>query len=284
MTTFDTLKVNKPTRYHNAAIDYYTGLTQNDYIHYGYWDPLPASDDDLTLPRMRSAQAAYATKLLDTIPAGVSTILDVGCGIGGNAVTMLDRGYQVEGVAPDPIQKEKFTKKTGGRAPYHLSRFQEYQTTKTYDLVLFSESSQYMAVDDIVSGTVKVLKSGGYLLMSDMLRKDPTYTEGIFSNCHIKTEMEAALIKAGFKSIQIIDISEGIAPTLDLGSVVLRTYGLSTGKYISDLVKIAVPPIHALGQKAYKKWLEKPIEEILYSREIYDRHLCYEIQLWQLEK
>jgi MPBQ/MSBQ methyltransferase len=284
MTTTNSLKVPKSTRYHNAALDYYTGLTQNDYLHYGYWDPLPASEDDLTLPRMRAAQEAYATKLLDTIPAGVSTILDVGCGIGGNAVSMLDRGYQVEGVAPDQIQREKFIKKTGNRAPFHLSRFQEYQSTKTYDLVLFSESSQYMSVDDIVSGSVKVLQSGGYLLMSDMLRKDPNYTEGIFSNCHVKTEMEAAMIKAGFKSIQNIDISAGIAPTLDLGSVVLRTYGLSTASYVSALVEIAVPPIFALGQKAWKKWLEKPIDEILYSREIYDRHLCYEIQLWQLEK
>jgi MPBQ/MSBQ methyltransferase len=281
MTSTKSIQISKPTRYQNAAIDYYTGLTQNDYLHYGYWDPLPASPDDLTLPRMRAAQEAYATKLIDTIPAGVKTILDVGCGIGGNAATMLDRGLIVEGLAPDPIQQGKFLKKTANRAPFHLSRFEDYQTTKTYDLVLFSESSQYVSIDDLVTGTAKLLDAGGYLLIADMLRTDVDYTEGIFSNCHAKTEMEAALIKAGFQSIKIIDISAEIAPTIDLAIEVFRTYGLSTVNYISALVEIAVPPIFALGQKAYKKWLEKPIAEGLLAREFYDRHLCYEIQLWQ---
>jgi MPBQ/MSBQ methyltransferase len=284
MTDSRSLKIPKPTRYQNAAIDYYTGLTQNDYLHYGYWEPIPASPDDLTLPRLRVAQAAYATKLIDTIPAGVMTILDVGCGIGGNAATMLDRGFTVEGLAPDPIQKEKFLKKTASRAPFHLSRFEDYQTTKTYDLVLFSESSQYVSVNDLVTGTAKLIKSGGYLLLADMMRTDASYTEGIFSNCHAKPEMEAALIKAGFKSIKIIDISAEIAPTIDLTIDVFKTYGLSTVSYISALVEIAVPPIFALGQKLYKKWLEKPIEEGLLARKIYDQHLCYEIQLWQLDR
>ncbi len=276
------MQIPKATRYQNAAIDYYTGLTQTSYLHYGYWNPIPASKDDLTLPRMRVAQEAYATKLLDLIPAGVSTILDVGCGIGGNALTMLDRGFKVEGLAPDPIQKEKFLKHTSNRVPFHLSRFEDYQTTNNYNLVLFSESSQYISVDDLAQGTAKLLNPGGYLLMADMMRSDPNYTEGIFSNCHLKSELEAALIKAGFKPLQTEDISAEIAPTIDLSIETLRTYGLSTMEYISALVKIAAPPIHAIGSSLYKKWLEKPLAEGLLAREVYDRHLCYEIQLWQL--
>ncbi|WP_335119905.1 hypothetical protein [Nostoc sp.] len=33
-------KIPKPTRYQNAAIDYYMGLTNYSYLHYGYWEPL----------------------------------------------------------------------------------------------------------------------------------------------------------------------------------------------------------------------------------------------------
>ncbi len=282
MTTPTSLQISKPTRYQNAAIDYYTGLTGTSYLHYGYWQPVPASIDDVTLPRMRVAQEAYATKLLDLIPAGVSTILDVGCGIGGNAKTMLARGFNVEALAPDPLQQQKFIKYTEGKIPFHLSTFEDYQTDKTYDLVLFSESSQYISVDNLAAGTASILKSGGYLLLADMMRSDANYQEGIFSNCHLKSELEAALIAAGFKLVEIQDISAEIAPTIDLCIEAFRTYGLSTIEYISALVKIAVPPIHALGSSAFKKWLSKPIAEGLSARTIYDRHLCYEIQLWQL--
>lgn len=282
MTTSKSVKIPKATRYQNAAIDFYTGLTGTSYLHYGYWEPLPASVDDLTLPRLRVAQTAYATKLLDLIPAGVRTILDVGCGIGGNAKTMLGRGFNVEGLAPDPLQQIKFTKYTEGKVPFHLTRFEDYQTDRQYDLVLFSESSQYISVDNLATGTAKLLEPGGYLLMADMMRSDPDYNEGIFSNCHLKSELEAALVKAGFKLVQIEDISAAIAPTIDLSIETFRTYGLSTIDYISALVEIAVPPIHALGRSIFKKWLSKPIAEGLAARMIYDLHLCYEIQLWQL--
>ncbi|MEH1941275.1 MAG: hypothetical protein V7L01_13795 [Nostoc sp.] len=39
---------------------------------------------------------------------------------------------------------------------------------------------------------------------------------------------------------------------------------------------IALPPLHALGRLAFKRWLEKPIVEGLAARTIFDS------QLWQL--
>jgi MPBQ/MSBQ methyltransferase len=284
MTSTKSIQISKPTRYQNAAIDFYTGLTGTSYLHYGYWEPLPASVDDLTIPRLRVAQAAYATKLLDLIPAGVDQILDVGCGIGGNAKTMIERGFDVEALAPDPLQQQKFIKYTEGKVPFHLSKFEDYQTDRKYDLVLFSESSQYISVADLATGTAKLLQPGGYLLMADMLRSDANYTEGIFANCHVNSELHAGLVQAGFKLIQTEDISAAIAPTIDISIETFRVYGLSTIEYVSALVEIAVPPIHALGRAAFKKWLAKPIAEALSARLVYDRHLCYEIQLWQLDR
>lgn len=49
-------KIPKPTRYQNAAIDYYMGLTNSDYLYYGYWEPLPTHGEELTLTRLRVAQ------------------------------------------------------------------------------------------------------------------------------------------------------------------------------------------------------------------------------------
>jgi MPBQ/MSBQ methyltransferase len=113
------------TRYQNAAIDYYMGLTGSSYLHYGYWEPLPRSGEELTLTRLRMAQSAYAAKLLSFIPEGIKTVLGVGCGIGGNAAYLCDRGFIVEGLAPDTLQQEKFIKNTNSQVPFYLTRFSD---------------------------------------------------------------------------------------------------------------------------------------------------------------
>jgi MPBQ/MSBQ methyltransferase len=276
------IQIPKPTRYQNAAIDYYMGLTGSSFLHYGYWEPIPEKGEELTVTRMRVAQEAYAAKLLSFIPDGTKTILDVGCGVGGNAKYLCDRGFTIEGLAPDVIQEEKFIKNTDGKIPFYLTRFEDFKSNRSYDLVMFSESSQYVAVEDLAKGAARVMKSGSYLLLADMMRSDAEYKEGIFSNCHLESELDAALIATGFKLVKDEDISAAVAPTLDLCLDNFRTFGMTTFKYIADVVAIAVPPISAIGRWAYKRWLEQSIIEGLEARKIFDRHLCYKIQLWQL--
>ncbi|MBW4554637.1 MAG: methyltransferase domain-containing protein [Trichormus sp. ATA11-4-KO1] len=278
------IHISQATRYQNAAINYYLELTGSSYLHYGYWEPLPASTEDLTLVRLRIAQEAYVAKLLTFIPAGTNNLLDVGCGIGGNAAYLKDRGFAVEGLAPDPFQQKKFIDHTNGQVVFHLTKFEDFQQTHPYDLILFSESSQYIAADDLAQGAAHLLNNGGYLLLADMIRVDAKYHEGIFSNCHVASVLHAALEEAGFKLVQAEDISSQIAPTIDLCIENFRTFGLSTIKYIADLVAIAVPPLHALGRWIFNRWVQKLIVEGLEARTIFERHLCYEIQLWQLSQ
>lgn len=276
------LPISKTTRYQNAALEYYLGLTESPYLHYGYWEPLPDSVDDLTIPRFRAAQEAYAARLLSYIPTGTKTILDVGCGIGGNAAYLLERGFTVEGLAPDSFQQEQFLKNTKGQAKFHLSRFEDFQVDQSYDLLLFSESSQYMSAVDIANGAAHLLNPGGYLLLADMLRTDATYTTGIFSNCHVVAEINTAMEKAGFNLVKTEDISLQIAPSLQLYVKEFRTYGLTTLKYLGNLVEITVPLLYKLLKHFLGKWINTLITEGVDANRLFERHLSYEIQLWQL--
>lgn len=275
-------QLSSVNRYQNAALNYYLQLTGSPYLHYGYWEPLPTSVEERSLFRFRAAQEAYSKKLLSFIPPKTQTVLDVGCGIGGNAVFLLKQGLTVDGLAPDSFQKKKFLEATEGKAVFHDMKFEDFKTNVVYDLVLLSESSQYMASIDIAEGAAKILKPGGYLLLADMLRSDKFYTDGIFSNCHIVEELNQSLSQSGFVLVKREDISQQIAPTLDLAIEIFRQFGLSTGEYIGTLIKIAVPPLYALLNWAYKRWLKKAITEGLETKTIFDKHLCYEIQLWQL--
>jgi MPBQ/MSBQ methyltransferase len=58
---------------------------------------------------------------------------------------------------------------------------------------------------------------------------------------------------------------------------------MTTIKYLSDLVLIAVPPIYALLKLILSPIFGKVIEEGLTSNDIFDKHLCYQTQLWQLK-
>jgi MPBQ/MSBQ methyltransferase len=275
------IKIPKHTRYQNAALELYLGITDSVYLHYGYWEKPPASNDDLTTANFRIAQAAYIQHLASFIPDGVKHILDVGCGIGGNCIYLTDRGFTVEGLAPDRLQQEKYLFNTQGKSTFHLSRFEDFQSASKYDLLLFSESSQYIDARNIAQGAAKLLVPNGYVLLSDMMLLDPNYSTGIYSNCRLLSELNAAMIEAGFQLVKEEDISDKVRPSLDLYVFMFKTFGLTTIKYISDLVMIAVPPIYRLLKYFLRPIFSKLIEEGLASNDIFDKHLCYQTQLWQ---
>jgi MPBQ/MSBQ methyltransferase len=276
-------KIPKHTRYQNAALEYYLGLTDSIYLHYGYWENPPASNDDLTAANMRIAQAAYIKHLASFIPEGVKQILDVGCGIGGNSIYLAAQGFTIEGLAPDQLQQEKYLENTGGKSTFHLSRFEDFKSATKYDMLLFSESTQYIAAKDIAQGSAKLLAPNGYVLMCDMMLLDANYTAGIYSNCRLLSELKTAMTAAGFQLVKEEDISDKVRPSLDLYVFMFKSFGMTTIKYLSDLVMIAVPPIYALLKLILSPIFGKVIEEGLTSNDIFDKHLCYQTQLWQLK-
>jgi len=60
-------------------------------LHYGYWQP----DDEITMDNLKKAQAQYTTHLLKLIPRGVKNVLDVGCGVGDNALALAKKGIEL---------------------------------------------------------------------------------------------------------------------------------------------------------------------------------------------
>ncbi|MEO1294737.1 MAG: class I SAM-dependent methyltransferase [Cyanobacteria bacterium J06636_16] len=263
-------------------MEYYLGLTNSPYLHYGYWKPLPKSLDELTLARLRTAQQAYADRLSSFIPCNIKTILDVGCGIGGNAVHLLSRGLAVEGLSPDSMQQEQFLRRTQGNAQFHLTRFEDFKSHKDYDLLLFSESSQYMSSTDIAQGSIRLVHPDGYLLIADMFRKTGGYSKGIFSNCLVLPELEIALKQQGFQLVKAEDISAQVKPTIDLSIHYLRTFGITTLKYIAQLASISVPLLHRIGRLLFRRWLQDPLDEAMQAQTVFEQYLCYQIQLWHL--
>lgn len=236
------------------ALRLYNEVLGLDHLHYGLWDGEP-----LTLEGMASAQERYAERLAAMIPEGVRTILDVGCGTGSFSAELKRRGYQVEGLSPDPHQQKLYAERVG--EPFHLARFQDFQNEgeKTFDLVMMSEVAQYIWLPKFFPAVGRVVR-GGYLLLADYFRI-PSGGELPEGSGH---PLEAFLEEAerhGLELLERIDITDQTAPTLDLGRRIVDSHLEPAARLLAETARSRHPWIYAALRAVLRRRVAKLVEE-----------------------
>ena len=178
-------------------------------LHYGYWT------DDLTVEvqNLPKAQAQYTEVLIGNIPEGVRTILDVGCGTGHMARKLLDRGYHVDCVSPNPHLTKLAKEKLGVQSTIFECRYQELQTDRKYDLVLFSESFLFIRPPEAgMKMSEHILNKDGYILITDVFKITPDGQSPIGGGHHLHI-FHDTFSHSPFKLLKEDDITGYIAPT-----------------------------------------------------------------------
>jgi SAM-dependent methyltransferase len=180
-------------------------------LHYGYWtDDLP-----LDLRHLPEAQARYTDALLADIPAGVRSILDVGMGAGNTARRLVERGYRVDGVSPNAYLTAAARRLLGDTVTIFERRFEDVDTDRRYDLILFSESFLFMDPDAALAKAAALLHERGYVLICDIFRIPAVGKSPIGGGKELAT-FRAAMARFPFDLVRETDISAHIAPTFDL--------------------------------------------------------------------
>jgi MPBQ/MSBQ methyltransferase len=254
-------------------------MTKSDYLHLGCWNP----GEELTMENFLRAQERYITHLISFIPQGVKTILDVGCGVGGNAIRLRKDGYAVEALSPDPSQREMFIEKTRDGIPFHLTRFEDFEARTKYDLVLMSESVQYIKVREGFEKCRQCLKEGGFLLTADYYLKKPLPTENVLSESgHVEEEYLKAAGEHGFQVIRSEDITPHVAPTLDFGRLIYDSYAKPTIDLIHDALKTRLPILYKVGRFFVGKRITDLFKyEQLIDSGLFVEHKRYMVYLFQ---
>lgn len=269
----------------DVMLKFYLDLFDTDYLHFGIWEP----GDPLDLEHVQAAQERYANRLVSMIPEGVRSILDVGCGVGGNARKLLEAGYEVTALAPDPYQRQLFLERTGGRIPFILSRFEDYQPDRTFDLILMSESVQYQNLDESFPNAYRALNPGGYLLMSDFYRlESASDVQSRDLPSHLLSDVSEKARRYGFELVHEDDITEATVPTLEYGKMVYERYMRPIFRLQLSALQVHLPLIYKLFRLALRVRINgEPMERIIRNHlippdpEMYRKHMRYRIHLFR---
>ena len=182
-----------------------------EHLHFGYWP----DDLDVNLNNVKKAQDYHSEKIIKSIPKNVETILDVGSGSGGLAEKLVDNGYHVDCVSPSEYLSDSIEQKLKKRVTVYRSTFEDLNLQKKYDLVIFSESFQYVNIKKSLNKIPLVVQEKGHVLICDFFRKPGTGTKPLGGG-HDWEVFQDYLSDHSFIEILNKDITRETARTYDL--------------------------------------------------------------------
>lgn len=225
---------------------------KTEYLHYGYFsDGLEADVSNL-----KEAQERYTEQLFSLIPQGVDAILDVGCGSGKTAQELMNRGYRVDCVSPSILLNEYAQNLLGDKGIVYNSKFENFETDKKYDLIMFSESFQYIPIDEAIPGALKYLNPHGHILLGDFFRRDIPGRHPIGGG-HQWTAWQSKLPTFSVDVVTETDITEETSKTIDIVDQLAKEVLQPAWKLGFKLAEDRFPILMKLVKWKYNKKLRK---------------------------
>ena len=262
----------------------YSETIQSNFLHYGFWDNPDIIDlNDFTLNEIKDAQVRYIENLSSYIPIEVKTILDVGCGIGGNTLFLMNKGFKVETLSPDDYQKSIIENKFNGKVIFYHSKFENFESKKKYDLILESESACYIKIEKGFKKAQEILKPKGYLLVSDyfVYFQDDTKSPHFKSSHNLNYYLSVAK-ENGFELIKEYDQTSNTMPTLDYAKYFIERFLNPTLEYGIYSIKKNFPKFSIIFEKFIKKKFDKKKEQLkLIDSNEFRKYRKYMIFLFQ---
>lgn len=258
---------------------------KTEHLHYGYW-PDGLNVNILNLPL---AQKHYSDFLLSHIPDNVKNILDVGCGTGENAKFLSENGFSIDGISPSHYQAEKAREKIPSESRIFECFYEDFKTDKKYDLILFSESFQYLKIIPSLEKCAALLNPGGYILICDFF-KLPSEERSPMGGGHKLAKFYESIDAETFQSIKNIDITEQTAPNLALVDEALKDVAVPIYKLLVNLLETNYRIIHKmsfLGRLFFRRKITTLQYKYLSGKrnaESFKKHKTYRLLLYKKVK
>ncbi len=206
----------------DVGLGFVKWLTGAENLHYGLWTGL-----DVTAGNLGAAQAAYTEKLFGLLPEGRLHILDVGGGAGETARKLVALGHDVEIVVPSTRLAAR-CRANVPQSRVHVTTFEDFETTEEFDVCLFSESFQYIKLSTALDRALSLLKPRGHILIADCFRSEgftPGEKTRVVGGGHRIESFRGALSRRPLEVLHEEDITEGVAPSIDLERALFNVIG-----------------------------------------------------------
>lgn len=223
-------------------------------LHYGLWKEGQA----VTVDEVIKAQKNYTIKLIGMFPENAATVLDVGAGIGDNAIYMATKGMKVTCISPSLSQQKYFEVNilpAYENINFIRSKYEDLEIDTNYDVVLMSESSNYFPMEKGLDQTVRYLKRGGYLVMGAFFRKD---NRKAFEEQHVYQEYLENAKQRNLTLLEDIDVTNHVVQTLELMHNVY--------KYIPPITEVLIN----FYRRSFKRkhWIISKLATTIFKREL----------------
>jgi len=235
---------HKSTYYNDIALRLMQRLFNVEHLHYGYFDGIKPEVKNLP-----AAQAAYVKLLLSFLPRDAKKIFDVGCGTGGVASELVRKGHQVTCIAPDPVLVEMTEKRTGGKIRAFIDLYENIDQEVehgSFDLILMSESCQYIKPDPGWINHDRFLRPGGYILVADFFKAKPPDSINPSKAGQPLDDFLRRAEENGFKVIRKLDITDQVAPTMDIYQDIILTKVFPIAQAIFEFMERRFPFLYRI--------------------------------------
>jgi SAM-dependent methyltransferase len=208
-------------------------LLRLDELHYGLWDNgLAPALGNLPLAQRRYTELLLAA-LCELAPPP-RRVLDVGCGAGALLAELRALGDDAEGVSPAPgltrLARERLARAGHGEVRLFECRFEDFPAARRaghYDVVVFSESFQYIALPAALERAEEILRPGGHVLICDFFRSaahgDAGPADDTFGGGHPIAAFYEAMARSRLTITRDVDLTARVAPTLAIADEILMS-------------------------------------------------------------
>ena len=194
-------------------------------LHYGFWD----KDDEVSLSTWQVAQEKHTKFLFDYIDKyiknkNIDRLLDIGCGVGITTKKLLENKYNVDGLVPyqwmaDYAKNITYKYKTDIKGHIYDCKFENIpieDNIKKYDIAFFSESFQYVNMEESFSILNQILKPEGIIIIFDFFKKDDIEGKSPLGGGHSIGSFYKLVKQFGYNIVDDKDVTKNLSPNLKL--------------------------------------------------------------------
>ena len=263
-----------------AGLIFMKNFLRTEHLHYGYW----REDMEVTPWNLAEAQENHSRLVISNIPEGVKTILDVGCGGGILDMKLTQSGFSVDCVSPSKLLTENARKLLGDKSQIFESVFEDVNTDKRYDLILFSESFQYVKIDTALQKCSEFLNDCGSILICDFFKTD-TKGKLLMGGGHKISKFFEIMENHPFLKVKDIDITKETAENMKLFANLLMNVGEPSWDLFIHYLDKRYPRISRFLQWKFRKKIEKMKTRYFSGMKIYEDFPKYQTyRLMQFKK